>query len=399
MRDNRYDFPMLENNIIYFDNGATTFKPKCVIDAITDYYKNYSANAHRGDYTISYKVDVAYENSRKKIADFINADFDEVVFTSGTTESLNMIAEGFFKYLLEPGDEILITKSEHASNVLPWFRLAKTNNCIIKYIELDETLHVTMDNVISAITDRTKVISIAGITNVVGDIRPIDEICKFAHANNIFVVVDGAQLVPHKHVDVKKSDIDFLAFSGHKMCGPTGIGVLYGKKEFLEKLQPINLGGGMNESFDNENEVYLKELPTRLEAGTPNIAGAIGLGAAVDYLSSVGMDNIENYEGRLKSYLIDKLIKLPYVDIINLESDSGIVSFNIDGIFSQDVAFYLNKYNICVRAGNHCAKILKNETGVKNSLRVSLYFYNTFEEIDKFIELISDREKIMKEMI
>ena len=399
MRDTRYDFPMLENNIIYFDNGATTFKPKCVIDAITDYYKNYSANAHRGDYTISYKVDVAYENSRKKIADFINADFDEVVFTSGTTESLNMIAEGFFKYLLEPGDEILITKSEHASNVLPWFRLAKTNNCIIKYIELDETLHVTMDNVISAITDRTKVISIAGITNVVGDERPIDEICKFAHANNIFVVVDGAQLVPHKHVDVKKSDIDFLAFSGHKMCGPTGIGVLYGKKEFLEKLQPINLGGGMNESFDNENEVYLKELPTRLEAGTPNIAGAIGLGAAVDYLSSVGMDNIENYEGRLKSYLIDKLIKLPYVDIINLESDSGIVSFNIDGIFSQDVAFYLNKYNICVRAGNHCAKILKNETGVKNSLRVSLYFYNTFEEIDKFIELISDREKIMKEMI
>lgn len=399
MRDTRYDFPMLDNNLIYFDNGATTFKPNVVIDTITDYYRNYSANAHRGDYTISYKVDVAYENSRKKIADFINADFDEVVFTSGTTESLNIVAEGFFKYLLEPGDEILITKSEHASNVLPWFRLAKTNNCIIKYIELDENLHVTMDNVINAITDRTKVISIAGITNVVGDIRPIDEICKFAHANNIFVVVDGAQLVPHKRVDVKKSDIDFLAFSGHKMCGPTGIGVLYGKKEFLEKLQPINLGGGMNESFDNENEVYLKELPTRLEAGTPNIAGVIGLGAAVDYLSNIGMDNIEEYERKLKSYLIDKLIKLPYVDIINLESDSGIVSFNIDGIFSQDVAFYLNKYNICVRAGNHCAKILKNETGVKNSLRVSLYFYNTFEEIDKFIELISDREKIMKEMI
>ena len=399
MRDTRYDFPMLDNNLIYFDNGATTFKPNVVIDAVTDYYKNYSANAHRGDYTISYKVDVAYENSRKKIADFINADFDEVVFTSGTTESLNMIAEGFFRYLLEPGDEILITKSEHASNVLPWFRLAKTNNCIIKYIELDENLHVTMDNVVNSITDRTKVISIAGITNVVGDERPIDEICKFAHANNIFVVVDGAQLVPHKRVDVKKSDIDFLAFSGHKMCGPTGIGVLYGKKEFLEKIQPINLGGGMNESFDNENEVYLKELPTRLEAGTPNIAGAIGLGAAVDYLISIGMDNIENYERKLKSYLIDKLIKLPYVDIINLESDSGIVSFNIEGIFSQDVAFYLNKYNVCVRAGNHCAKILKNETGVKNSLRVSLYFYNTFEEIDRFIELISDREKIMKEMI
>lgn len=399
MKELRYDFPMFNNDIIYFDNGATTFKPDSVINAISDYYKNYSANAHRGDYTISYKVDVAYENARKKVADFINADFDEVIFTSGTTESLNMVAEGFFKNILEPGDEILITKSEHASNVLPWFRLAKTNNITINYIELDENLHITMDNVINSITDKTKLISIAGITNVVGDERPIDEICKYAHANNIFVCIDGAQLVPHKRVDVKKSDIDFLAFSGHKMCGPTGIGALYGKKEFLNKLMPLNLGGGMNESFDSENEVYLKDLPTRLEAGTPNIAGAIGLGAAIDYLSSIGMDNINEYEKSLKRYMIDKLIKLPFVDIINLESDSGIISFNIDGIFSQDVAFYLNKYNICVRAGNHCAKILKHQTGVKNSIRVSLYFYNTFEEIDKFIELISDKEKIMREMI
>lgn len=399
MTEYRYDFPMLRNNIIYLDNGATTFKPDVVIDAITDYYKNYSANAHRGDYTISYKVDVNYENARKKVADFINADFDETIFTSGSTESLNMITNGFFKNLLEPGDEVLLTKSEHASNVLPWFKLAKENGIIINYIDLDENLHVTMENVINAITKKTKVISIAGITNVVGDERPIDEICKFAHANDIFVVIDGAQLVPHKKVDVKKSDMDFLVFSGHKMCGPTGIGVLYGKKEFLEKLEPINLGGGMNESFDNENEVYLKELPTRLEAGTPNIAGAIGLGAAIDYLNKIGMDNIFLYEKKLKTYLIDKLIKLPYIDIINLESDSGIVSFNIDGIFSQDVAFYLNKYNICVRAGNHCAKILKSETGVKNSLRVSLYFYNTYEEIDKLVELLSDRDKIMREMI
>ena len=399
MTEYRYDFPMLRNDIIYLDNGATTFKPDVVIDAITDYYKNYSANAHRGDYTISYKVDINFENARKKVADFINADFDETIFTSGSTESLNMITNGFFKNLLEPGDEVLLTKSEHASNVLPWFKLAKENGIIINYIDLDENLHVTMENVINAITEKTKVISIAGITNVVGDERPIDEICKFAHANDIFVVIDGAQLVPHKKVDVKKSDMDFLVFSGHKMCGPTGIGVLYGKKEFLEKLEPINLGGGMNESFDNENEVYLKELPTRLEAGTPNIAGAIGLGTAIDYLNKIGMDNIFLYEKKLKTYLIDKLIKLPYIDIINLESDSGIVSFNIDGIFSQDVAFYLNKYNICVRAGNHCAKILKSETGVKNSLRVSLYFYNTYEEIDKLVELLSDRDKIMREMI
>ncbi len=399
MKNYRIDFPMLDKDIIYFDNGATTFKPNSVIEAITDYYSNYSANAHRGDYTISYKVDVAYETARKKVADFINADFEEIIFTSGTTDSLNMIADGFFKEFLEPQDEILITKSEHASNVLPWFKLAKTNNCIIKYIDLDDNLHVSLENVMNAVTNKTKVISIAGITNVVGDERPIDEICRFAHANNIFVVIDGAQLVPHKKVDVKKSDIDFLAFSGHKMCGPTGIGVLYGKKEFLEQINPTKLGGGMNESFDNENEVYLKDLPTRLEAGTPNIAGAIGLGAAVDYLSKIGMDNINNYEKKLKSYLIDKLIKLPFIDIINLESDSGIVSFNIDGIFSQDVAFFLNKYNICVRAGNHCAKILKSKTGVKNTLRVSLYFYNTFEEIDRFVELITDKEKIMKEMI
>lgn len=399
MTEYRYDFPMLRNDIIYFDNGATTFKPDSVIDAITDYYKNYSANAHRGDYTISYKVDVNYENARKKVADFINAEFDETIFTSGATESLNMIINGFFMHLLEPGDEVLITKSEHASNVLPWFKLVNTIGIKVNYIDLDENLHVTMDNVKNSITDKTKVISIAGITNVVGDERPIDEICKFAHANNIFVVIDGAQLVPHKKVDVKKSDMDFLVFSGHKMCGPTGIGVLYGKKEFLEKLEPINMGGGMNESFDNPSEVYLKELPTRLEAGTPNIAGAIGLGAAIDYLNKIGMDNIFDYEKKLKAYLIDKLIKLPYIDIINLESDSGIVSFNIDGIFSQDVAFYLNKYNICVRAGNHCAKILKDETGVKNSLRVSLYFYNTYEEIDKLVNLLSDRNKIMKEMI
>lgn len=395
----REDFPMLEKDIIYFDNGATTFKPKSVIDSICDYYKNYTANAHRGDYNISYKVDVKYESARHTVADFINADYEEVVFTSGTTESINMVAEGFFKYLLEPGDEILITKSEHASNVLPWFKLAKSNNVKIKYIELDDNLHVNMDNLKKSVTSRTKLISIAGITNVIGDERPIDDICKFAHANNIFVLIDGAQLVPHKKVDVKKSDIDFLAFSGHKMCGPTGIGVLYGKREFLEQLKPINVGGGMNESFDNEDEVYLKDLPNRLEAGTPNIAGAIGLASAIDYIDKIGIDNINEYEKKLRSYLIDKLIKIPYIDIINLDSDSGIVSFNVDGIFSQDVAFYLNKYNICVRAGNHCAKILKSTTGVKNSIRVSLYFYNTYEEIDKFIYLISDKEKILKEMI
>ena len=397
--DFKRDFPMLNSNYIYLDNGATTFKPTSVINAMNEYYTSYTANAHRGDYTLSFKVDTMYEQSRNKIASFINASREEVIFTSGATEGLNLVARGFFEELLEPGDEILITESEHASNILPWFRLAKKCGAVIKYIKLDDTLHVTLDNVRAAITSNTKVISLASITNVIGDERPIEDIVKLAHSNNIFVVVDASQSAPHKMTDVKKLDVDFLVFSGHKMCGPTGIGVLYGKKELLKMTEPLNFGGGMNESFDSVDEVFLKELPYRLEAGTPNISGVIGLGAAVDYLNNIGMDYIENYERYLKKYLIDRLIKIPYIDLLNLESDSGIVAFNIDGIFAQDVAFFLNKYNICVRAGNHCAKLVKNVTGVKNSIRVSLYFYNTESDIDDLIELLSDKEKIMKEMI
>ena len=395
----RDDFPMIKEDLIYLDNGATTFKPKCVLEAMNDYYENYSANAHRGDYSISYKVDVAYENARVKVAKFINAEIDEVVFTSGATESLNVIATGFFSNLLEEGDEIIISDAEHASNVLPWFRLANKLGVVIKYVPLDANLHVTLENIKSIVTPRSKVISLAGITNVVGDVRPIKEICKFAHQNNMFVVCDGAQSVPHTKTDVKDLDVDFLAFSGHKMCGPTGVGVLYGKKELLESVEPLSLGGGMNESFDSEKEIYLKELPQRLEAGTPNIAGVIGLGAAVDYLDKIGMDTISIYEQKLKKYMMDKLEKIPYIQIVNEEADSGIVAFNVEGIFSQDVAYYLNKYNICVRAGNHCAKILKKAIGVKNTIRVSLYFYNTKEEIDALVELLSDKDKILKEMI
>ena len=395
----REDFPMFENDIIYLDNGATTFKPKCVIDKMTEYYTKYSANAHRGDYDISYKVDVEYENARKLVSRFINAEMDEVVFTSGATESLNMIASGFFEHILEPGDEVLITLSEHASNVLPWFMLARKNGIIVKNIELDSNLHVTLNNVIKAITPNTKVISLAHITNVVGDIRPIKEICEYAHEHNIFVVVDGAQSVPHIKTDVKDLDCDFLSFSAHKMCGPTGLGVLYGKHELLENLVPINYGGGMNESFDSVDEVYLKDLPTRLEAGTPNIASVIGFGEAIKYLNNVGMDNITIHEIKLKKYLIEKLKTIPHINIVNDECDSGIIAFNVDGVFAQDVAYFLNKYHICVRAGNHCAKILKSAIGVKNTVRISMYFYNTYEECDKEYELLKDKNKILSEMI
>ena len=396
---NREDFPMLKQDIVYFDNGATTFKPKCVIDAMNDYYMNYTANAHRGDYEISYKVDIAYENARNTVAKFINAKREEIVFTSGATESLNIIANGFFAPLLEMNDEILITLSEHASNVLPWFKLAKTNGVIVNYIELDNNLHVTLNNIKKAITPNTKVISLAGITNVIGDERPIKEICEYAHQNNIFVVVDGAQSVPHTKTDVQNLDCDFLVFSAHKMCGPTGVGVLYGKQELLENVIPQNLGGGMNESFDSIDEVYLKDLPVRLEAGTQNIAGVIGLGEAINYLNKIGMDEIKLYEIKLKKYLIEKLKSIPHINIVNEECDSGIVAFNVEGVFAQDVAYYLNKYHICVRAGNHCAKILKNAIGVKNTVRISLYFYNTESEIDKLVSLLKDKEKIIAEMI
>ena len=396
----RDDFPMLNKDIIYFDNGATSLKPKCVIDKIKDYYENYSANAHRGDYDISFKVDVEYENAREEVMNFINAKKkEEIVFTSGTTDSLNMIAFGFFQKYLEPSDEVLITTSEHASNVLPWFRLSKLIGCKVNFISLDEDYHVTLDNVKKSITPNTKVISIAGVTNVIGDVRPIKEITRLAHERDIFVVVDGAQSVPHIKTDVQDLDIDFLAFSGHKMLGPTGVGVLYGKYEFLNDLEPVRVGGGMNESFDTVDSVYYKEIPTRLEAGTPNIAGVIGLGEAIRYIKKVGIDKIHEREIYLRNYLIEKLLSMEHIDIINLEADTGIVAFNVEGIFSQDVAYYLNKYNICVRAGNHCAKILKNAIGATNSLRVSLYFYNTETEIDEFVELLKNKQKIEDEMI
>ena len=396
---NREDFPMLSNNLIYLDNGATTLKPKVVIDKIVEYYSSYSANAHRGDYDISLRVDNEYENTRNLVKKFINANSrKEIIFTSGTTESLNMIAFGYFKNYLEAGEEIILTKSEHASNVLPWFKIAKDNNLKIKYIELDENYEVTVANFQKIITPNTRVVSLAGITNVLGDVRPLKELIKTAHDNNIIVVIDGAQCIPHMKIDVRNLDVDFLAFSAHKMCGPTGVGVLYGKEELLEKLTPHNLGGGMNESFDNLNEVYLKPLPTRLEAGTPNIAGVIGFGAAIEYISNIGLNNIRKHELELGKYLFNELSKIRHITIVN-RVPASTIAFNIDNIFSQDVAVYLNKYNICVRAGNHCAKILKDEVGVKNTIRVSLYFYNTKEEIDKLIDLLKDKNKILNEML
>ena len=388
---NREDFKILDNNLVYFDNGATTLKPKCVRNSIIKYYDEYTANAHRGDYKLSAMVDSTYEGTREKVRKFINAkEVSEIIFTSGTTNGMNMIVFGFFKNYLKKGDEVLITLSEHASNILPWFVLQQDIGIKVKYIELNDKHEVTIDNVKKAITDKTKVISLAHVTNVIGDERPIKEIAKVAHDNNILLVVDAAQSIAHDRIDVQDLDIDFMAFSGHKMYGPTGIGVLYGKFDLLDKMDPLNYGGGMNASFDDDGVRVYKEIPYLLEAGTPNIADVIAFGKVIEYLNNIGFDKISSYEYELKKYALDKLSKNSNIIIYNKNSKSGIITFNYKDIFSQDLAIYLNKYNICVRAGNHCAKILKEELKVKNTCRISFYFYNTFEEIDKLCEVLNN---------
>ena len=396
----REDFEILKNNIVYFDNGATTLKPKVVRDAIINYYDKYTANAHRGDYKTSAIVDSLYEEAREKVANFINAkEKSEIVFTSGTTNSMNMIIYGYFKNYLKEGDEVLITLSEHASNIVPWFMLEKEIGIKVKYIDLDDKHEVSIDNVKKAITDKTKVISIAMTTNVVGDTRPIKEISKIAHDNNILMVVDAAQGIAHSRIDVQDMNIDFMAFSGHKMYGPTGIGVLYGKFDLLDKVTPFNYGGGMNAMFTKDGYVELREIPTRLEGGTPNIEGVLGLSAAISYIEDIGIDKINKYEKELRKYLISELDKLDFIDVYNREIDTNIVAFNIKGVFAQDTAVYLDKYNICVRAGNHCAKILDNELNISNTVRISLSFYNNKEEIDLLINVLKNSENIWKEIL
>ena len=358
------DFPMFKNNkemqgknFVYFDNASTTFKPQSVIEKINKYYTSECVNSHRGDYDIAHKVDEQVLKTRRNVAKFINADINEVVFTSG--------------------DEILINEAEHASDVLPWFEIARKKGLVVKFIPLDEKGRITLDSIKACVTDKTKIISIAQVSNVLGYKNDVKEICSFAHSKSIIVCVDGAQSVPHMKVDVKDIDCDFLIFSAHKMCGPTGIGILYGKYNLLNKMDSFLVGGGDNITFDLGCSVSYLNPPEKFEAGTLNLAGIYGLDAAIDYINTVGIENIEKYETELRKYAISKLEKNQNLIIYNKDADSGIITLNYKGVFAQDEATYLNSKGICVRSGQHCAKLLTNFLNANATVRISMYFYNT----------------------
>lgn len=393
---NRDDFEMLSKHVVYFDNSATTLKPKKVIKKMNEYYEKHTSNLHRGEYDAAIKTNEEYDDVRNIVAEFINCQPECCIFTSGTTMSINMVVFGYMKKHLKKGDEVLLNKAEHASNIIPWIRLSEEIGIVIKYVPLNDNHELTLDAIKNCTTPKTKVISLAHVTNVLGDVRDIKSIGRFCDENNILFNVDGAQSVPHMKVDFHENNIDFLSFSGHKMCGPTGVGVLVGKKELLEEMEPLMYGGGMNVSFDADNTYELKPIPTKFEAGTPPIAEVIGLGEAIKYLQKIGMDKIHDYEVDLKKYLISKIRDIPNLILYNKNSDSGILAFNLDGVFAQDSAVYLNNYHIAVRAGNHCAKQLKDELNIKNTVRVSMYFYNSYDDIDKLVNALRNSEDIFK---
>lgn len=382
----RQDFPMFKNNdVVYLDNAATTFKPQSVIDAIMHYYTHASVNIHRGDYELSYQISNEYEATRANVASFINSKPKEIVFTSGASASLNLVAYGYGQKFLKEGDVILSTEAEHASNILPWFKVAEVTKATIEYIPLASDGKLTIEAFKKALHNKVKVVTLANVSNVLGYKLPIQEMCALAHEIGAIVVCDGAQSVPHMKMDVQLLNVDFLAFSGHKMLGPTGIGVLYGRYELLQKMDPFMLGGGSNARFDICGNILLKDAPYKFEAGTPAIEAVLGLNAAIDYLKNLTMEAIEERETMLHQYLIKQLKNLNNIIIYNPDADCGIVAFNVEGVFAQDASSYLNNQKIAVRAGNHCAKILMEVLNTSHTIRASLYFYNTIEEIDQFI--------------
>lgn len=392
------DFPVLNNNpdLVYLDTGATALKPKCVIDKINEYYDKYGVNVNRGVYELSYEATTEYEETRTLTAKFLNVREKEIVFTKGASNGLNMVALGFGMDYIQEGDEIITTELEHHSNVLPWMNVAKKKNATLKYIELDSTGRITVEAFKKTITEKSKVLAITYVSNVMGYITPIKEIIKIAHEHNIIVVVDAAQAVPHMKVDVQDLDCDFLAFSAHKMFGPTGFGILFGKYKYLKKMSPIEYGGDMIDVVE-KYEATTKDAPYKFETGTPPIAEAIAFKEAIKYIESIGYDRIHEHEQILLNYAREKLSKVEGITIYNPTAETAIITFNINKAHPHDAATIFDEYHVALRAGHHCAQLITKWLDCVATLRACIYVYNDYHDIDVFVEAVKAAVKYFEE--
>jgi len=397
----RSDFPIFaDKSLVYLDSAATTQKPQHVINAVSDFYSNYYANVHRGIYELSMKATEAYHTARQKVANFINAsDWRSIVFTGGTTESINLVAYSWARKNLKNGDEILITEMEHHSNIVPWQLIAKETGVILKYIPINTDGTLDLNKIDELITNKTKLVSVIHQSNVFGTINPIKDIIVKAKSVNALTFIDAAQSIPHSHVDVQDFDCDFLAFSGHKMLGPTGIGVLYGKTELLDLMSPFMGGGDMINSVTMTESTW-NDIPYKFEAGTPNIAQAIGLGAAIDYINKIGLTNIHDYVKHLINIALEKLRTIDGLTIYGYQvgESSSVISFNLEGVHPHDLAQFLDQDGIAVRAGHHCAQPIMDKLRVSSTIRASFYLYNTEEEIDKLCVSLKKTANFFKDL-
>ena len=398
--DLKKDFPILnERNITYLDSGATTQKPIQVINAIDEYYKTINANVHRGAYSLSIEATLAYENAREKIARFINSSSaEQVIFTKNATESLNLIAYSYGIENLNKDDEIVLSIMEHHSNLVPWQKVAKTTGAKLNYMYINDEFEISDEEIENKITDKTKIVGITHVSNVLGTINNVKKIIKQAHKKGAIVIVDASQSIPHMKIDVQDLDCDFLVFSGHKMLAPLGIGVLYGKKQLLNEMTPFLMGGDMIE-YVYEQETTFAPLPNKFEAGTQNIEGVIGLAAAIEYIENIGYDRIAQIENEIVSYAREELLKLDFLELYitpNIENHSAVISFNIKGVHPHDVASILDNYGVCVRSGNHCAQPLMRHLGIDSTCRASFYLYNTKEDVDKLVEALKKAYEMFK---
>ena len=397
------DFPLLENkNITYLDSGATTQKPIQVIKAVEEFYQKYNANPHRGAYSLSVEATEQYENTRTKIAKFINAKHrEEIIFSKNATESLNLIAYSYGLDNLKKDDEVVISIMEHHSNLVPWQKMTKQTGSKLKYMYINENYEITDEEIESKITDKTKIVGITHVSNVLGTINNVKKIIKYAHKKGAVVIVDASQSIPHMKIDVQDLDADFLVFSGHKMLAPLGIGVLYGKREILNKMTPFLMGGDMIE-YVYEQDTTFAPLPNKFEAGTQNVEGVIGLGAAIDYIENLGYDKIQEIEHEVISYARQELSKLDYLTLYttpNEENHSSVISFNIKGVHPHDVASILDSEGVCVRSGNHCAQPLMRFLGIDSTCRASFYIYNTKDDVDKLVKALDKAYGMFKNYI